>query len=144
MLALDLTPASFDAVIGMYSIIHLPRTEQVEMLRKIVTWLKPGGLLLANFAAEEEAGKELHNWLKQEKGWMFWSGWGSDRTVQMVKEVGLEVILEDVVEDVVGESHQVKGAVVRSADKLYLSRVPSFQTISGSDCGLQMRNSCGF
>ena len=74
MLALDFTPAAFDAVVGMYSIIHLPRAEQVEMLRKIVTWLKPGGWLLANFAAEEMAGTEISNWLEEEKGWMFCSG----------------------------------------------------------------------
>ena len=42
MLVLNFPPATFDAVVGMYSIIHLPRAEQVEMLHKIVAWLKPG------------------------------------------------------------------------------------------------------
>ncbi|MCJ1314206.1 hypothetical protein MMC25_007886 [Agyrium rufum] len=101
MLALDFAPAIFDAVVGMYSIIHLPRAEQVEMLRKIVTWLKPGGWLLANFGAEEVAGIETQHWLKEEKGWMFWSGWGSEGTVEKVREVGLEVVVRDTVEDVV-------------------------------------------
>ncbi|KAI9677231.1 MAG: hypothetical protein M1822_008180 [Bathelium mastoideum] len=101
MLALDFAPASFDAVVGMYSIIHLPRAEQVEMLRKIEGWLKPGGWVLANFAAEEVAGAEKKDWLGEEKGWMFWSGWGSEGTLEKVKEVGLEVVVEDTVEDVV-------------------------------------------
>ena len=100
MLALDFAPASFDAVVGMYSIIHLPRAEQVEMLRKIVAWLKPGGSALANFAAEEEMGKEIRSWLGDEKGWIFWSGWGSEGTVNLVREVGLEVVLQETTADV--------------------------------------------
>ncbi|KAF2793995.1 methyltransferase [Melanomma pulvis-pyrius CBS 109.77] len=101
MLALDFPPATFDAVVGMYSIIHLPRAEQVEMLHKIVAWLKPGGWMLANFAAEELAGSEVQNWLEEEKGWMFWSGWGSERTLEKAKEAGLEVVVQETVEDAV-------------------------------------------
>jgi SAM-dependent methyltransferase len=101
MLALDFAPETFDAVIGMYSIIHLPRGEQVEMLRKIVAWLKPGGWMLANFAAEESAGGETQNWLEEEKGWMFWSSWGSEGTLEKVREAGLEVVVQEAVDDVV-------------------------------------------
>ena len=85
----------------MYSIIHLPRAEQVEMLRKIVAWLKPGGWVLANFAAEESAGREMRNWLEEEEGGMFWSGWGSEGTVEKVRDAGLEVVVQETVEDVV-------------------------------------------
>ncbi|EXJ84261.1 hypothetical protein A1O3_04928 [Capronia epimyces CBS 606.96] len=101
MLALDFTPATFDAVVGMYSIIHLPRSEQVDMLSKIVAWLKPGGWLLANFAAEELPEREVQNWLEEEKGWMFWSGWGSQGTMEKVREAGLEVVVQETVEDAV-------------------------------------------
>lgn len=101
MLALNFKPATFDAVVGMYSIIHLPRAEQVEMLRKIVAWLKPGGWVLANFAAKELAGREMQNWLGEEKAWMFWSGWGSEGTVDKMREAGLEVVVQETVEDVV-------------------------------------------
>ena len=101
MLKLKFAPSTFDAVVGMYTIIHLPRTEQVEMLRQIVMWLKPGGWMLANFAAEESVGNEVQNWLKEEKGWMFWSGWGSEGTLEKVREVGLEIVVQETVEDVV-------------------------------------------
>ncbi|KAL9620225.1 MAG: hypothetical protein Q9160_005234 [Pyrenula sp. 1 TL-2023] len=101
MLALDFAPMTFDAVVGMYSIIHLPRAEQVEMLGKIAAWLKPGGWLLANFGAEEAAGREIRDWLGEDKGWMFWSGWGSEGSVEKVREAGLEVVVQEVVEDVV-------------------------------------------
>ncbi|KAJ7818339.1 S-adenosyl-L-methionine-dependent methyltransferase, partial [Mycena olivaceomarginata] len=46
MLALDFAPASFDAVLGFYSIFHLPKEEQALMIEKIRGWLKPGGWLL--------------------------------------------------------------------------------------------------
>lgn len=101
MLALDFPPATFDAVVGMYSIIHLPRAEQVELLRKIVAWLKPGGWVLANFAAEEVAGRETQNWLDEEKGWMFWSSWGARGMIEIVREAGLEVVVQEMVEDAV-------------------------------------------
>ncbi|KAK7426230.1 hypothetical protein QQZ08_007260 [Neonectria magnoliae] len=101
MLALDFPPATFDAIVGMYSIIHLPRAEQVEMLSKMATWLKPGGWALANFGAEELAGREVQNWLDEEKGWMFWSSWGSEGTLDKVREAGLEVVMREVVEDTV-------------------------------------------
>ena len=103
MLALDFNPATFDAVVAMYTIIHLPRAEQVEMLHKIVTWLKPGGCLLANFGAEELAGREMQNWLEEEKGWMFWSGWGSKGTAEKVREAGLEAVVQETVEYTVDE-----------------------------------------
>jgi len=71
------------------------------MLRNLVAWLKPGGFLLANFAAQELAGRETDNWLDEEKGWMFWSSGGSRGTLDMVKEVGLEVIVQETMEDAV-------------------------------------------
>lgn len=96
MLALDFAPESFDAVVGMYSIIHLPREEQVEMLKKIVGWLKPGGWLFANFGAADLEAAEAKNWLGEEKGWMFWSGWGAEGTLEKIREVGLEVVVNEI------------------------------------------------
>lgn len=57
--------------------------------------------MLANFAAEELAGREVQNWLEEEKGWMFWSGWGSEGTLGKVREAGLEVVVKETVEDAV-------------------------------------------
>jgi hypothetical protein len=47
------------------------------------------------------AGREMQNWLEEEKGWMFWSGWGSEGTVEKVREAGLEVVVQETVEDAV-------------------------------------------
>ena len=49
MLALSFPAESFDAVTGVYSIIHLPREEQTQLLQSIGTWLKPRGVVPGEF-----------------------------------------------------------------------------------------------
>jgi ubiquinone/menaquinone biosynthesis C-methylase UbiE len=104
MMALEVPDQSMDAVVALYSIIHLPLGEQVELLLKITQWLKPGGYLLANFSAEALPGSEMDHWMEEEKGWMFWSGWGAEETVSKVKEAGLEVVTKEISKDVVDAS----------------------------------------
>ncbi len=41
-----LPPHSFDAVVCLYAIIHLPIDEQPGFLARVATWLRPGGWLL--------------------------------------------------------------------------------------------------
>ncbi|TID17737.1 Elongation factor 1-gamma 1 [Venturia nashicola] len=100
MTALDFATGSFDAAVAFYSIIHLPRDEQVTLLGDIFKWLKPGGYLLANFSAQESQGVEMEKWLAEE-GWMFWAGWGREGTVGKIRDAGLEILIEEVKEDVV-------------------------------------------
>ena len=57
--------------------------------------------MLANFAAEELERREMQKWLGEEKGWMFWSGWGIKGTVEKVRGAGLEVVVQETVEDAV-------------------------------------------
>ncbi|KAF2021009.1 methyltransferase domain-containing protein [Aaosphaeria arxii CBS 175.79] len=100
MLQLSFEDGSLDAVVGFYSIIHLPREEQTVLLHKIAKWLKPDGFLLANFSKEELPVAIDENWLKQEKGWVFWSGWGSEKTLKIVEDAGFEVLIKEVKQDV--------------------------------------------
>lgn len=104
MTTLSFPDASLDAVLGLYSIIHLPRTEQAELLRKISGWLKPGGYLLANFAESEIEGLVIDRWLDEKAGWMFWSGWGPKGTVRIAEDAGLEVVVTEVEHDIVDAS----------------------------------------
>ncbi|KAI1800097.1 S-adenosyl-L-methionine-dependent methyltransferase [Daldinia bambusicola] len=95
--------ASFDAVLAFYSLIHLPRAEQTDMIGKIARWLKPGGYLVANFAEREGEAIVKEKWLG-ENDWMFWSGWGKDRTLGIIAESGLEVVVSDLRTDAVDAS----------------------------------------
>jgi ubiquinone/menaquinone biosynthesis C-methylase UbiE len=47
MAALQLSPASADAVVAFYSLIHVPVTDQQELFPRIRCWLRPGGYFLA-------------------------------------------------------------------------------------------------
>lgn len=84
MLALDFAPASFDGVVGFYSVFHLPRAQQRTMLAQIYSWLKPGALLAFNLATMDEA--EIHGEFMGHG--MFWSSYAVADSVQMVKDVG--------------------------------------------------------
>lgn len=91
MHALSFPNETFDAVVGFYSIIHLPREEQAVVMKRIPSWLKPGGYFLANFAATASEESWNENWLVEGRG-MFWSSWDEGTTLEMVKGVGLDVI----------------------------------------------------
>jgi SAM-dependent methyltransferase len=98
MHALSFPDEKFDAVVGFYSIIHLPRDEQVLLMAKIGKWLKPGGYFLANFAATGSEGSWQENWLVEGSG-MFWSSWDEGQSLEMVREAGLEVLEGNVVSE---------------------------------------------
>jgi SAM-dependent methyltransferase len=51
MAALQLKPASADAVVAFYSLIHLPVADQQALFPRIRDWLRPGGYFLAIIGA---------------------------------------------------------------------------------------------
>ncbi|KAF1346439.1 S-adenosyl-L-methionine-dependent methyltransferase [Lizonia empirigonia] len=95
MMALSFPGQTFDAVTGFYSIIHLPRIEQTQLISKIATWLKPNGLLLAKFAVEESEGNVEERWLDHDKGWMYWSAWGEKGSVKKLEDAGFEILVRE-------------------------------------------------
>lgn len=98
MMGLNSSAATFDVVLGFYCIQHLPRDEQVVMIRKVADWLRPGGYMLFNFPAEENENVVMTGWMG-EKGWVYHSGWDADKYRQLVREAGLELVLDEVRED---------------------------------------------
>ena len=58
MAGLELRPASTDAVVAFYSLIHLPLPDQRALFPRIRGWLRPGGYLLAIVGAGRWAGTE--------------------------------------------------------------------------------------
>ena len=92
MLALDFEPNSLAAVVGMYSIIHLPISEQEALLQKIGKWLRPGGMLLANFGTEESKGLTVERWLGVDSAWVYWASLGVKGTLKAISAAKLEVL----------------------------------------------------
>ncbi|CAH0022843.1 unnamed protein product [Clonostachys rhizophaga] len=95
MTKLTFAPKSLTAVVALYSLIHLPQGEQEEMLDKIAEWLEPGGILIANFSFDEMSSGVMESWL-HEKGWMFWSGLGMEKTAAKLKQVGFTIEKSEV------------------------------------------------
>lgn len=64
-------PASMDAVVSFYAMIHMPLDEQPPLLERVARWLRPGGWFLATMGHSAWTGTE-ENWLGGEVT-MWWS-----------------------------------------------------------------------
>jgi cyclopropane fatty-acyl-phospholipid synthase-like methyltransferase len=58
MTELRVRPASFDAVVSFYALIHVPLADQRALLPRIRDWLRPGGYVLATVGASQWTGTE--------------------------------------------------------------------------------------
>ncbi|HEY7358877.1 MAG TPA: GNAT family N-acetyltransferase [Ktedonobacterales bacterium] len=99
MTALDFAPASFDAAVAFYSIIHVPRGEQPGLFRDIAGWLKPGGLFVATMGAGDVAEEVQSDWLGAP---MYWSHFDSATNRRLVQAAGLHIVIaveETMLED---------------------------------------------
>jgi SAM-dependent methyltransferase len=87
--------ASFDGVIGFYSIFHLPRDDQRSLFKQIAGWLKPGGYLLCNLSVLNIASA-IDDWLG---GTMFWSGWDAETHAKIIHDAGLTVLENQIISE---------------------------------------------
>lgn len=93
MAEIGFPPASFDAVVALYSLTHVPREMHAELFERIARWVRPNGLFLASLGAR---GSEdwLGKWLGVE---MFFSSWDADTNRRLLRDAGFELVLEEVV-----------------------------------------------
>lgn len=71
MTAMESTDASFNAIVCLFAIIHVPLAEQPGFLSKIARWLRPGGVLVATVGHRAWTGVE-RDWLGVPGGDMWW------------------------------------------------------------------------
>jgi SAM-dependent methyltransferase len=88
MTALAFPPASFDAVCAFYAITHVPREEHADLLAKISSWLRPGGLFVASFSNGGTTGEIEENWHGAP---MYFSGYDAETNRQFVRDAGLVI-----------------------------------------------------
>jgi len=93
IVAVDFPPATFDAAVGSYSIIHVPRAEHGALFRKIARWLKPGGLLLANFGIGNCEIDYEEDWLGVP---MFWSSFDLRGERAALAAAGFEPLIDRI------------------------------------------------
>jgi SAM-dependent methyltransferase len=83
---------SFDLVTAFYSIIHLPREEHGEVLRRIAGWLRPGGGLIASLGAGCGDAYE-EDWLGVP---MYWSSWDHRTNRRLMTDAGLDILVDTI------------------------------------------------
>jgi cyclopropane fatty-acyl-phospholipid synthase-like methyltransferase len=89
---LELATASFDAVAAFYSSNHVPRDTLPQLLRRIHSWLVPGGLFLAAFGTGD-----TESWTGEWLGTtMFFSSYPPETNRTLLINVGFELLLEEV------------------------------------------------
>jgi ubiquinone/menaquinone biosynthesis C-methylase UbiE len=62
VMSLEFPPESFDVVVSLYALIHLPLDEQPVLIGRIASWLRPNGLFLCTTGHQAWSGTE-DNWL---------------------------------------------------------------------------------
>ncbi|MGC1210785.1 MAG: class I SAM-dependent methyltransferase [Micromonospora sp.] len=92
---LDLPPASFDAVVCLYALIHMPLADQPRLIKTIATWLRPGGWLLTTVGNSAWTGIE-ENWLGGPAA--MWRSHADASTYRSwLQQAGLMITAEDFV-----------------------------------------------
>jgi SAM-dependent methyltransferase len=85
----ELPPASFDAVVALYSFAHVPAAWLGELLDRVRSWLRPGGWLCASFGASDEPGSVEPMWLGGAD--MYFSSLPPERTDQLLLDAGFTI-----------------------------------------------------
>ncbi|UCC20238.1 MAG: class I SAM-dependent methyltransferase [Promethearchaeota archaeon] len=84
---------TFDGVISVYTLFHIPKKNHLSIFNKLFEILKPGGILLLNTGISESEG--ISNFFGVP---MFWSNYNPKTTLELVKKVGFSILFEGVLE----------------------------------------------
>jgi cyclopropane fatty-acyl-phospholipid synthase-like methyltransferase len=79
---------SFDAVVALYSLTHVPGALLSDLFARVAAWLRPGGLLLATLGSRESE-ETVQDWLGAP---MFFSGFEPETNEGLLREAGFELL----------------------------------------------------
>lgn len=103
---LKFEPESFDAIVAFYSIIHLPLNEHAPLLRRIATWLRPGGRFLCTLGSSDWTGTE-QDWLEVPGATMYWSHADAPTYRQWLHAAEMQIVHEEFTPEPLGNGgHQ--------------------------------------
>lgn len=89
------------AIVCFYTLFHLPRTEHKKLLTIMHSFLQKNGMLLVTMGDREFEGRHV---MHGEEMWS--SQFGTAKNVQLVKDVGFEIIMNEI-DRSGGERHQI-------------------------------------
>lgn len=96
MTALAFAGGSFDAIISLYAIIHVPREEHPALLQRLRHLLKPGGQVLLSLGASDNPDDVEENWLGGGAP-MYWSHYDRETNLRLLREAGFTILDERVI-----------------------------------------------
>ena len=80
---------SFDAVVSIYVLFHLPREEHAQTLRRIHDWLRPGGYLLISLTENAEEPYTKPDFFGVP---MYWSHFGWRDYERILQDLGFAIL----------------------------------------------------
>lgn len=80
---------SFDGILSLFAIFHIPRKEHQYVIEQFYRLLKPDGVLMINTGVS--GSESFSNFFGSP---MFWSNWEPKKTLTLVKEAGFSIIFE--------------------------------------------------
>ena len=84
---------TFDGIVSVYTLFHVPKKNHLEIFIKFFEILKPGGIILINTGISESEGQSYFFGVR-----MFWSNFSPKITLDLVKKAGFSIIFEGVLE----------------------------------------------
>jgi len=91
---IDFPDSSFDGVVALYSISHVPREQHAALMRRIAHWLRPGGVFLAVLGTRDSPDW-TGVWLGSP---MFFSSYDTATNRAMVRDAGFELVIDEVID----------------------------------------------
>jgi SAM-dependent methyltransferase len=87
-------PSSFDGVVSLYTLFHLPREEHLPLLERVARWLGPGGHLLATVAESDRPGYTEDDFFGAT---MYWSHFESKWYEDVLRDLEFSILQRGVV-----------------------------------------------
>lgn len=84
---------TFDGIVSVYSLFHIPKKHHFSIFQKFFKILKPGGILLINTGISESDGISLFFGVP-----MLWSNFDPKTTLELIKKGGFSIIFEGILQ----------------------------------------------
>ena len=99
MTKLTFSDNSFVGIISLYAVFHVSREKHEKLFQDLHRMLKAGGILFFCTSYNEWEGTDYYYDAK-----IFWSNYSSEKTIQLVKQAGFEIVYDALLERG-GEEH---------------------------------------
>ncbi|MBD3197732.1 MAG: methyltransferase domain-containing protein [Candidatus Lokiarchaeota archaeon] len=90
---------SFDGLVSVYTLFHIPRDNHQKIFNNFNELLKPNGLMMINIGVSESEGFSNFFGVR-----MFWSNYSPKKTLDFVKKAGFSILFEGIL--IRGGEHQ--------------------------------------